>query len=208
MNEDVHILMVEDDPVLAELLCDYLANCNISVEVNSDPTTVMDQLEDKGLLLKQYLREMETSLGHKEQEVNALTHRIGRLSSQMARHVEEMEKLERDLTLALKKEKDDIARMLIRRRRALETASIHLNEQVQSMAQEKTQLATTLADQRLQYETLKAKADAYCRRSGDRLFETVARPNAGEWVTIDPKDEEIELELLTRKDALQKGVAP
>lgn len=47
MNEDVHILMVEDDPVLAELLCDYLANCNISVEVNSDPTTVMDQLEEK-----------------------------------------------------------------------------------------------------------------------------------------------------------------
>lgn len=47
MNEDVHILMIEDDPVLAELLCDYLANCNISVEVNSDPTTVMDQLEEK-----------------------------------------------------------------------------------------------------------------------------------------------------------------
>ncbi len=47
MNKDVHILMVEDDPVLAELLCNYLANCNISVEVNSDPTTVMAQLEDK-----------------------------------------------------------------------------------------------------------------------------------------------------------------
>lgn len=47
MNENLHILMVEDDPVLAELLCDYLANCNISVEVNSDPTTVMAQLEEK-----------------------------------------------------------------------------------------------------------------------------------------------------------------
>jgi len=44
-NKDVHILMVEDDPVLAELLCNYLANCNISVDVNSDPTTVMEQLE-------------------------------------------------------------------------------------------------------------------------------------------------------------------
>jgi two-component system OmpR family response regulator len=47
MNKDVHILMVEDDPVLAELLCNYLANCDISVEVNSDPTTVMAQLDDK-----------------------------------------------------------------------------------------------------------------------------------------------------------------
>jgi len=45
MNDDIHILMVEDDPVLAELLCDYLDNCNISVDVNADPTTVMAQLE-------------------------------------------------------------------------------------------------------------------------------------------------------------------
>ncbi len=37
--------MIEDDPVLAELLCNYLDNCNISVDVNADPTTVMEQLE-------------------------------------------------------------------------------------------------------------------------------------------------------------------
>lgn len=47
MHDQLHILMVEDDPVLAELLCDYLANCNISVVVNNDPTTVMAQLEKK-----------------------------------------------------------------------------------------------------------------------------------------------------------------
>ncbi len=47
MYDKLHILMVEDDPVLAELLCDYLANCNISVVVNNDPTTVMGQLEKK-----------------------------------------------------------------------------------------------------------------------------------------------------------------
>lgn len=47
MSDKLHILMVEDDPVLAELLCDYLANCNISVVVNNDPTTVMKQLEKK-----------------------------------------------------------------------------------------------------------------------------------------------------------------
>lgn len=47
MHDPLHILMVEDDPVLAELLCDYLVNCNISVVVNNDPTTVMGQLEKK-----------------------------------------------------------------------------------------------------------------------------------------------------------------
>jgi len=102
----------------------------------ADVHGVMDQLEDKGLLLKQYLREMQTSLGHKQRQVAALTQRIGRLGSQIARHREEMDKLEGDLNLALNKQKDDIARMLIRRRRALETASIHLKEQVGTMTQD------------------------------------------------------------------------
>ena len=47
MDENIHILMVEDDPVLAELLYDYLTNCNISVDVNPDPTTVLAQLDEK-----------------------------------------------------------------------------------------------------------------------------------------------------------------
>lgn len=45
MKNDIHILMVEDDSVLAELLTNYLANCGISVEVNADPTTVLKHLE-------------------------------------------------------------------------------------------------------------------------------------------------------------------
>ena len=174
----------------------------------ADVHGVMDQLEDKGLLLKQYLREMETSLGYKEQQVNTLTQRIGRLTGQITRHTQEADKLERDLVLALEKEKDDIARMLIRKRRALETASTHLTEQIETSTQEKTQLAETLAHQRLQYETLKAKADSYRSRSADRLFETASRHSAGAVYSIDPSDEEIELELLARKETLQKGETP
>ena len=64
----------------------------------ADVHGVMDQLEDKGLLLKQYLREMETSLGHKGAAGRTrLTQRIGRLTGQIARHGQEMDKLERDL---------------------------------------------------------------------------------------------------------------
>lgn len=174
----------------------------------ADVHGVMDQLEDKGLLLKQYLREMETSLWHKEQHLDALTLRQSRLTSQVVRHGEEMDKLERDLTLALKKKKDDIARMLIRKRRALETASLHLKEQVETTTHEKSQLAETLAGQRLQYETLKAKADIYCRKATDRLFETASHQSVGTFYADNTIDEEVELELLERKEALQEGGNP
>jgi len=44
-QEDVRVLMVEDDEILAELTSDYLKNCSITVEINSDPTTVIDHLK-------------------------------------------------------------------------------------------------------------------------------------------------------------------
>ena len=47
MDKKISLLMVEDDPVLAELLSDYLTNSNIDVEINSDPTAVLAHLEKK-----------------------------------------------------------------------------------------------------------------------------------------------------------------
>lgn len=44
-QEDIRVLMVEDDEILAELISDYLQNCSITVEVKSDPTTVMEHLK-------------------------------------------------------------------------------------------------------------------------------------------------------------------
>ena len=174
----------------------------------ADVHGVMDQLEDKGLLLKQYVREMETSLGTKGQQLRGLMARINRLNRQIAFHRQETDKLEQDLTLALKKGKDDIARMLIRKRRALAAASSHLNERVETMSQEKALLSETLAEQRLQYETLKVRADAYDRRADKRLFDNGPQHGLGEWIDVDADEKQIELELLERKDALQKGATP
>lgn len=44
-QEDIRVLMVEDDVILAELIVDYLQNCSITVEVKSDPTTVIEYLK-------------------------------------------------------------------------------------------------------------------------------------------------------------------
>jgi phage shock protein A len=173
----------------------------------ADVHGVMDQLEDKGLLLKQSLREMENSLDLKERQVSTLDRRLNRLNGQINRHANEMDKLEKDLARALRKEKDDIARMLIRRRRALNTACMHLREQVETITQEKTRLLEILAEQRLQFDTLRAKADDYCRQAGHGLLDGAVYRSTTEWISFEPKDEEVELELLERKEAFQKGGA-
>jgi phage shock protein A len=172
----------------------------------ADVHGVMDQMEDKQLLLRQYLREMETCLGQKEGQLAALRERSERLSARMRRHRDEMVKLEQDLDLALKKDKDDIARMLIRRRRSLEIAVGHLESQIEAMSREQTRLTDTVADQKLQYEALKTRAESWCRQeSDDDPFVGAARAFPGDRSPLEIRDEEIELELIRRKEALHTG---
>jgi phage shock protein A len=173
----------------------------------ADVHGVMDQLEDKGLLLRQYLREMETSLGQKEGQLSALSERMDRLSTHVQRHRAEMRKLDKDVDLALSKEKDEIARMLIGRHRDLEIAVGHLEEQVAATSQESTRLVETIRSQKLQYETLQARAEAWQQRSADEAFFSAAQSFPGDRNPLDVRDDEIELELIRRKETLGKGGA-
>ncbi|MDD3506367.1 MAG: response regulator transcription factor, partial [Sulfurimonas sp.] len=45
LQENISVLMVEDDEILAELISDYLHNCGIRVEINADPTIVIEHLK-------------------------------------------------------------------------------------------------------------------------------------------------------------------
>ena len=76
---------------------------------------VMDQLEDKGLLLKQYLRDMENALSEKETGLRKITVARALAQQESEDYVLEIEKLEQDLTVALKKDRDDIARLLVKK---------------------------------------------------------------------------------------------
>jgi phage shock protein A len=168
---------------------------------------VMDQLEDRGLLLKQCLREMEESLKHKEARLDQITRGCEQIQSALARHNQEALKLEQDLDLAVRREKDDIARMLIRQRRTLQGGCGQLQRQLEVLTEERRQVAGTLEQQRLQYDQLKVKAAAFCRQAERRRFEDPVETldSAFAWQT--PSEEEIELELLQRKEAARQGGA-
>ena len=166
---------------------------------------VMDQLEDRGLLLKQCLREMEESLKHKEVRLDQIARAAEQIRRALARHDEESLKLEQDLELAVGKEKDEIARMLIRKRRTLQSACRQLQRQLESLVEEQGQVAGILEKQRLQYDQLKAKAAAFCRQAEESRFEDPLETVDGAFAWLTPTEEEIELELLQRKEAARKG---
>lgn len=174
----------------------------------ADVHGVMDQLEDKNLLLKQYLREMEESLKSKEDRLAQMQRSYQHVQRDLAGRNDEVKKLESDLDLAVRKEKDDIARMLIRKRRSLQAGCEQLALQLDQLNEEKESLSEILARQKLQFDQCKIKAAAFCGPSGQHLFEEaegIVSGTGSTWKT--PTDEEIELELIQRKEALEKGGA-
>lgn len=170
----------------------------------ADVHGVMDQMEDKGLLLKQYLREMEEEIKRKDNCLVRICHSCQQIERDLSQRREEVKKLEKDLDLAVFKERDDIARMLIRKRRTLQGTCEQLGYREEKLAEEKRALAETLDRQRLQYDQMKFKVASFCQQVKQDPMDTVDASVA--WNT--PTQEEIELELLQRKEALQQGGAP
>ena len=168
---------------------------------------VMDQLEDKGLLLKQYLREMEDDLQRKEARLAQLAQLCRKTENDLALRAEELDKLEKDLDLAVRRDKDDIARMLIRKRRILQAGCTQLKGQLQMLEEENARLAEIYDQQRLQYDEMKIKAGAYCQQAVRQEMQDVARQFGQSAGRCNPSEEEIELELIQRREAIQQGGA-
>ena len=122
---------------------------------------VMDQLEDKGLLLKQYLREMAFELDAKETQLEKISQTCRCLKNDLMRQEQMFQNLEKDLDLAICQEKDDIARVLIRKRCTLAMGQERLQLQLNTLKEEKDKISEKLMAQRLQYEQLKTETVAF-----------------------------------------------
>jgi phage shock protein A len=136
---------------------------------------------------------------------------VRRAENDLAQREAEVQKLGGDLDLALHKEKDDIARLLIRKRRSLDGSCDQLKHQIEALTKENDRLSETLARQRLHYDGLKLKVTAFRQQAqaagyADAIaFDEAIAPEGSPQPWGAPTEEEIELELLQRKEALQEG---
>ena len=163
---------------------------------------VMDQFEDKGLLLKQYLRDMQDALSEKETCLKQVT--VARTQAQQddENYGLEIEKLEHDLTIAFRKDRDDIARLLIKRIIPLKKLRKRVRQHIDNLDREITAMKDGIDQQRIQYEDLKHRSRQYFHRADQTVWEKAGTIfNPGD-VSDDLSNEEIELELLQRKEAL------
>ena len=167
---------------------------------------VMDQLEDRRLLLKQHLRDMVEALHRKEANLGKLmaSHQQG--LKDLAEYTQQWETLDQNLTLAVGKNKDETARILIRKMKPLKDLRDELARHLKTLDQEIIQFKNHLQQQRLRYQQLKHRSAQYLLNTRVQQSEKTVIDPVFDGSHAEPTDQEIELELLKRKDAL--GAAP
>jgi phage shock protein A len=174
----------------------------------SDIHGVMDQLEDQGLLLKQYLRDMEEALRRKEAKLKKIVVSRSLAARQRDNYKLEIEKLEHDLGIAIRRDKDDIARMLIRKLKPLNALRDDFGRQIEALDDEIMRFKEHIEQQRLQYEQLKQRAVEYFHQTEQKEWQKTPAAFTPGIISHELSEEEVELELLQRKELLKGGALP
>jgi phage shock protein A len=171
----------------------------IATLVKADAHGVVESLEERSLLLKQYLREAELELVRKRAELETLAEREKQLRETLARREEENRALDEDVELALAGGKEDLARFAIRRLLPRRAEAKVLGARLAEVVEASRALAERLTEQERRFDALKARA----RLEQSRAHEPdAAAAWLGEPVVA---EEEVEIELMRRRHAAEGG---
>lgn len=162
----------------------------IKTTVQADAHGVIDAIEDRALLLKQYLRDAEADLARKRARLQLLEQDLRALDRDEKATASELGAFELDAETALAAGNDDLSRyalkaILVRKARQRRHA-----ERRQELTRAQGELGRTLAEQCERYESLKERVSAELAAQG-------ADGSCGAPETI--SEEQVELELLRRK---------
>jgi phage shock protein A len=168
--------------------------------VRSDVHGMLEQLEERSLLLKQHLREAEMELARKRAEAEALEEEERRLGDGLARNEEAVRALDADVELALAKGEDELARFAVRRLLPRRKAADELKRRAGEVADARRRLAARLEEQSRDFEDLRERVRI--RLAAAREERERRSPDLGE---AGVANEEVDFELLRRRSARHTG---
>ena len=163
--------------------------------IKADAHGVVESLEERSLLLKQYVREAEIDLQRKRARLESIREDEQRLGEALRRGEEEMRRLDEDVELALAGGKDELARFAIRRLLPRRAQAKVLRDELQQRNAEAGTLAARLVAQEEQLEILRTRVRAALAHeaAGDVACAWLSEPGVA--------DEDVEIELMRRYQA-------
>jgi len=170
----------------------------------ADVHGVMDQLENRELLLKQHLRDMAESLNLQEVKLNKMLASRKQAQQEHDKYRQQSQTLEQDLAVAIHKDRDDIARMLIRKIKPLDSLREEIADGIRNLDEEILYCRERLDRQRLQYDRLKHRSLEFFHKTSMSGWQKDLSQIVPDGKFGDPSEQEVELELLKRKEALEE----
>lgn len=167
----------------------------IATLLKADAHGVIESLEERSLLLKQYVREAEIELNQKRARLEAVRDEEKRLGEALARCENDIRALDEDIALALAAGKDDLARFAIRRLIPRRNDVTALRAQIEQRSAEAQTLTDRLATQQAQFDNMRVRVRAELARASEPTASS-AWPCAAAVA-----DEEVELELMRRRQS-------
>ena len=167
----------------------------ITTLIKADAHGVVESLEERSLLLKQYVREAEIDLQRKRARLESLREEDQRLGEALIRCEDEIRRLDEDVELALGGGKDELARFAIRRLLPRRTQAAAVRDEMQQRRGEAEALAARLALQEQQFEALRTRVRAELAHAGETDLTAAWLGDRG------VADEDVEIELMRRRQA-------
>ena len=169
----------------------------------SDLHGVMESLEDKGLLLKQCLREMQDDLESREAVLNRQMKKKEKAVHDQKSLQQENTKVEKDLEASVSMGKDDICRFLIKKKFLVERHLKEVEGYIRRLEQDILNGQEDVTARRTQYEQTRLRSMEYIRSKENEEWDNMISAFVPTADGKEPSDEEIELELLKRKRELE-----
>jgi phage shock protein A len=161
---------------------------------NADMNAVIDQIEEPELLLNQAIREMEDTLVHNEKQIKLLELEHQKNSSKEQELKQTLADLEKQIALCFKSKKDDLAKVLIRRKLEIDQFLAILFRKKSSSEDAIVQLKKQLSEQQSQLNNMKQKAEIFSQTTSND-----ASNSTWDKQTFSVQDEDVEVAFLHEK---------
>ena len=158
----------------------------------ADMHAVLDKIEEPELLLKQAIREMESSIEADERQIRCWELERKQLANKHDQLGEDLSDLEGKLALCFQANKEDLARSLIKRKLETQQATQLLADKLTVLKEKSLRLSKQLAEHQTQLAGMKQKADIFMNEDkvGVRHWENPS---------VSIKDEDVEVAFLYEK---------
>lgn len=181
----------------------------ISDQVRANVNAALDRAEDPGIMMNQYLRDMEDDIVDAEGAVArqmAVARKFSALREETAKRVLEREEQARE---ALRVKKEDLARKLLVDKKVLTVKTEEYEKQAKSADQVAETLRGQLREMKCEYEQMKARRDtlaarAQAAKAQSKVYEKVAMIGRGQAASdfsrMEERVMELEAEASVRRD--------